>query len=134
MAAQLKKPELDQPFDVAFDKAGTSTSPTPSTTAFGKSMRRPESFPTVAGNGKKGFSGDGGKATEASLNEPYGLEFDANGNLFIVDRLQLIACARWMPKLRSSRQSRAPCGKSGYGGDDGPADKAAVRRSQTASV
>jgi hypothetical protein len=40
---------------------------------------------TVAGNGVRGFSGDGGPATEASLNGPIGLGFDGDGNLYIAD-------------------------------------------------
>jgi uncharacterized protein (TIGR03437 family) len=40
---------------------------------------------TVAGNGKSGFSGDGGPATSASLNGNFGLVFDTSGNLYIAD-------------------------------------------------
>jgi sugar lactone lactonase YvrE len=40
---------------------------------------------TVAGNGSDGFSGDGGAATNASLNYPTGIAVDATGNLFIAD-------------------------------------------------
>ncbi len=40
---------------------------------------------TVAGNGRQGFSGDGGPATSASLWEPRGIAIDALGNLFISD-------------------------------------------------
>ena len=40
---------------------------------------------TVAGNGNAGFSGDGGPATQASLNSPTGVCTDASGNLFIAD-------------------------------------------------
>src|SRR5262249_16941935 len=40
---------------------------------------------TVAGNGKRGFSGDGGLATAASLNQPLGIAVDTHGNLFIAD-------------------------------------------------
>jgi sugar lactone lactonase YvrE len=40
---------------------------------------------TVAGIGVAGYSGDGGPATNASLNLPYAVAFDANGNLFIAD-------------------------------------------------
>src|SRR5204863_3111785 len=40
---------------------------------------------TIAGNGVEGFSGDGGAATNAQLDSPAGLAFDAAGNLFIGD-------------------------------------------------
>ena len=41
---------------------------------------------TVAGNGNKGYSGDGDPATAAQINAPTGLEVDSTGNLFIADR------------------------------------------------
>ena len=40
---------------------------------------------TVAGNGKEGFSGDGGPATGAMLHRPGGVAVDAAGNLAIAD-------------------------------------------------
>ena len=40
---------------------------------------------TVAGNGEPGYSGDGGPAAEASLNEPKGLCLDQAGNLYVAD-------------------------------------------------
>jgi hypothetical protein len=40
---------------------------------------------TVAGNRIGGFSGDGGPAISARLNEPTGVAMDRAGNLFIAD-------------------------------------------------
>jgi len=40
---------------------------------------------TVAGNGSTGYSGDGGLATSAKLDNPSYLAVDASGNLFISD-------------------------------------------------
>jgi sugar lactone lactonase YvrE len=41
---------------------------------------------TVAGNGARGFSGDGGLAASAQLNGPTGVAVDSAGNLFIADQ------------------------------------------------
>ncbi len=40
---------------------------------------------TVAGNGTRGFSGDGGPATEAQFNEPWGIAVGPDNSLYITD-------------------------------------------------
>ncbi|MBZ5725338.1 MAG: hypothetical protein LAP87_10100 [Acidobacteriia bacterium] len=40
---------------------------------------------TVAGSGVAGFSGDGGEATSARLNQPAGIAVDAAGNVYVAD-------------------------------------------------
>ena len=40
---------------------------------------------TIAGNGRRGFNGDGILATEASLNNPMDVDIDKKGNIFIAD-------------------------------------------------
>jgi hypothetical protein len=41
---------------------------------------------TVAGNGKQGFSGDGGPATSASFNGPQSVAVDSAGDLYVADQ------------------------------------------------
>jgi sugar lactone lactonase YvrE len=79
---------------------------------------------TVAGNGKKGYAGDGGPATEASLNEPYEVRFDGEGNMYFVEMQNHL-----LRKVdRNGRISTvAGTGTAGYGGDGGPALAAQFR-------
>lgn len=42
-------------------------------------------FSIVAGTGTCGFTGDGGPATRAAINDPNGIAFDSSGNLYFAD-------------------------------------------------
>jgi hypothetical protein len=42
-------------------------------------------FKVIAGNGKRGFSGDGGQARAAELNDPGGMAIAADGSLYFAD-------------------------------------------------
>lgn len=80
---------------------------------------------TVAGNGVKGYSGDGGPATEASLNEPYEVRFDGQGNMYFVEmQNHLIRKVDAQGRISTI----AGTGKPGYGGDGGPALAAQFRQ------
>src|SRR5438445_9246599 len=69
--ALATKAQLNQPFDVAFDKDGNLFLSDTGNHRIRKIDAKTGTISTVAGNGKKGFAGDGGKPTDAILNEPY---------------------------------------------------------------
>ncbi len=80
---------------------------------------------TVAGCGRQGYSGDGGPATEATLDNLYSLQVDTNGDLYIVDRLN--AAIRKVDAATGIMTTVAGTGELGYSGDGGPGVKAQLR-------
>ncbi len=74
---------------------------------------------TVAGNGSHGWSGDGGPAAAAALNEPYELAWDKAGNLYFVERMN--HAVRRIDAKTGVISTVAGTGKPGFGGDGGPA-------------
>ena len=77
---------------------------------------------TVAGNGKKGFSGDGGPATSAELSGPSGVFVDRSGNIFIVDSAN--DRIREVEASTGTIRTVAGSDKKGFSGDGGPATSA----------
>ena len=84
---------------------------------------------TVAGSGPTGgyggaFSGDGGPATQARLQNPLGVALDVHGNLYIADagnqRIRKV-------DTRGIITTVVGNGISGYSGDGGPATQAKLR-------
>ena len=80
---------------------------------------------TVAGTGESGYSGDGGPATQATMQEPYSLQVDGNGDIYIVDRLN--AVVRKVDAATGIISTVAGTGEVGYSGDEGPGDKSMLR-------
>jgi sugar lactone lactonase YvrE len=77
---------------------------------------------TVAGNGERGFGGDGGPASKALLSVPHGLTMDAAGNLFITDLGN--QRVRRVDADTGIITTVAGNGERGFGGDGGPATSA----------
>lgn len=77
---------------------------------------------TLAGNGTAGFTGDGGLATSASLNEPRLALSDNAGNLYITDQMN----HRVRKVTGGIISTFAGNGKAGCAGDHGPATAAAL--------
>ncbi len=77
---------------------------------------------TVAGNGVQGSSGDGGPATAAQLNRPYGVAADSSGNLYIAGYLS--HRIRKVDALTGNISTFAGTAGAGYSGDGGAAASA----------
>ena len=111
---------LNDPSGVAVDGAGNLYI----ADSANNRIRRVDAFgaiTTVAGTGESGYSGDGGPAVEAALNNPADVAVDSAGNLYIAD----------LYNSRIRRVNRlgiittvAGTGESGYSGDGGPANQA----------
>jgi streptogramin lyase len=81
---------------------------------------------SVAGNGTKGYSGDGGPAAKAQLNEPYEVRFDLAGNMYFVEMQNHIV--RRVDARSGKISTVAGTGAPGFGGDGGPAAEAQLRQ------
>ncbi len=80
----------------------------------------------VAGSGKKGYTGDGGPATEATFNLPHEIRFDKAGNFYIADMTN--HAIRRVDAKTQIITTFAGTGKAGYSGDGGPAGQAELKQ------
>jgi streptogramin lyase len=117
--------QLNQPFHCDLDAAGNLYV----AEAFNHCIRRIDRktgvITTVAGTGRKGYSGDGGSALKATMNEPYAVAVADNGDLYIVDRLN--AVIRKVDGRSGIMTTVAGNGTKGSSGDGGPGPQAQLR-------
>jgi streptogramin lyase len=85
-------------------------------------IARDGTIATVAGSGMAGYSGDGGPALEARLNEPYEVRFDSRGNLFWVEMKNHIV--RRVDLVTRQIKTVAGTGQAGFSGDGDLATRA----------
>jgi len=85
----------------------------------------------VAGTCQPGFSGDGGSAVNAQLNNPQGIALDSLGNLYIADqgnqRIRQVTPAGTISTV-------AGTGTAGYSGDNDPATGAQLNQPQAVAA
>jgi sugar lactone lactonase YvrE len=84
---------------------------------------------TIAGTGRRGYSGDDGPATDAKLRKPRGLYVDTSGNIYIADtdnhRIRKIDTDGIITTIAGSWTW---FNRGGYSGDGGPATDAKLRK------
>jgi uncharacterized protein (TIGR03437 family) len=114
---------LDVPYGVAVDGAGNVYIADSENNRIRK-VSSAGIITTVAGDGTRGFSGDGGPATSAQLYAPWGVAVDTAGNLFIADyqngRVRKVNTNGIITTVAGN--GNAAC----CSGEGGPATKAAI--------
>jgi DNA-binding CsgD family transcriptional regulator len=112
--------ELNQPRGVALDFSGNVYFADSLNNVI-REVRRDGTIDTVAGNGTRGDSGDGGNPRTAELFAPVGVAFSPDGSLFIADtnnnRVRRIDHG-------GNIVAFAGTGRPSFGGDGGPATAA----------
>jgi sugar lactone lactonase YvrE len=115
---------LNSPTGVALDGSGDLFIADSSNNRIRKVAGSTGIITTVAGNGTRGFSGDGGPSTAASLNDPDYVALDETGNLYIADtgnnRIRKVSAAT------GTITTVAGNGVEGFSGDRGPATEASL--------
>jgi YVTN family beta-propeller protein len=114
--------ELNDPYGVAADAAGNLFI----ADLYNHRLRRVDAtthtITTLAGVGTSGYSGDGGQASSAELNQPLGVALDGAGNLYIADADNDVV--REIDALTGIITTVAGNGFAGFSGDGGPATNA----------
>jgi len=77
---------------------------------------------TIAGDGTAGYSGDGGPASHALLNSPYGIYIDKQNDIYFAEYGN--GTIRRIDGSTGIITTVVGCGLSGYAGDGGPATDA----------
>ncbi len=81
---------------------------------------------TIAGTGQRGYTGDGGPATEATIAAPHEILFDKNGDLYFAERDNNVI--RKVNMKTGIISTVAGTGKAGFSGDGGPGTMAVLNQ------
>lgn len=96
----------------------------------------------IVGTGRAGSAGDGGPAAESELDRPAGVTVDGRGDLIVADtgnnRVRIVAARSGTFLGRTVRSGDiytvVGTGRAGFGGDGGPAGRAALDHPEAVAV
>jgi Putative Ig domain/NHL repeat len=114
--------QLNGPHGVAVDSSGNLFIADTGNNVIREVVQATSNIITVAGTGAAGYSGDGGPASSAELNAPFGVAVDANGNIFIADTGN--NAVREVVQATGYIITVAGTGSAGYSGDGATATSA----------
>jgi len=114
---------LNHPGGIAVDEAGNLYINDENNFAIRK-VNTNQMISTIAGNGKSGYSGDGGPATKARIAGALGVAVDAGGNVYIADTGN---CVIRKVNTKGVISTVVGNGAAAYFGDGGPALLASLR-------
>jgi sugar lactone lactonase YvrE len=86
----------------------------------------------LAGNGQRGYAGDGGPAILGSLNMPHEIAFDARGHLYIAERDNHVV--RKVDAASGVLSTIAGTGIAGFSGDGGAGPRAQLRQPHSIAI
>ena len=120
-AGQATNAKLAAPWGMAFDAVGNLYFSDQGNNRIRK-INTAGIISTFAGNGTAGYSGDGGQATMAKINTPYGICIDMTGNLYVADLGNVVV--RRIDPSGIITTFAGVYSLRGYTGDGGPPDAA----------
>lgn len=120
---QATAAELNRPSAVALDASGNLYIAEAGNNRIRK-VNTSGIISTIAGNGTGNFSGDGGPATDAEINNPFDVTIDTSGNIYIADhgnnRIRMVNTTGIINTIAGN-------GTANYSGDGGPATAAELK-------
>jgi sugar lactone lactonase YvrE len=125
---------VSQPQGVAADSSGNIFIADTGNCAIRRISASTGIISTVAGTGTCGYSGDGGLATSATVNAPYGVAVDRSANIFIADTSNCVIRKVTSSNIQISTVAGDHSLGCGYSGDGTSATSAQINQPYSIAV
>lgn len=132
VAGNGDKTRVGQPFGVEFGPDGALYICDVQNHRIHRLDPKTKELTVIAGTGERGYSGDGGPATRAALNEPYEIRFDDDANIYFVEMKNAIV--RRIDHKTGAISTVAGTGQVGFSGDGGSARRATFNKPHSIAI